>query len=75
MPTIGTRNFGRNKKYPDDALELLGSPKTTAARTDVTDVQLKWTSNMGCPAPPCKYTFWWSTQPKTFGRKNAKTQK
>lgn len=75
MPTISTRNFGRNKKHPDETFTLLGSPKPTGTQPEVAEVQLKWSSSMGCPAPPCKYTFWWSTPPKTVGRKSAKTQK
>lgn len=76
MPTVPTRNFNRNKKYPGDAVTLLGTPQTTANRTEVTEVQLKWTSGMqSCPAPPCKYTFWWSSPPKAVGKKSAKAQK
>lgn len=79
MPTVPERNFGRNKKYTADTLSLLGTPQpTNANRSEVTEVQLKWTSS-GMPncqaAPPCKYTFWWSSPPKTVGKKSAKAHK
>lgn len=93
MPTVPARNFGRNKKYAGDTFTLLGTPQPTnnhhtAIRTEVTEVQLKWTSTTGmqnCQQPttaaptqqsPCKYTFWWSSPPKTVvGKKSAKAQK
>lgn len=80
MPTVPARNFGRNKKYSGDTLSLLGtSPQpTNAIRTEVAEVQLKWTPSVlqNYPAaPPCKYTFWWSSPPKTVGKKSAKAQK
>ncbi|KAI8123214.1 hypothetical protein CVS40_6042 [Lucilia cuprina] len=80
MPTVPARNFGRNKKYSGDTLSLLGTPQSTnVIRSEVTEVQLKWsTSGMqNCQAapPPCKYTFWWSSPPKTVGKKSAKAQK
>ncbi|XP_061398904.1 uncharacterized protein LOC133334606 [Musca vetustissima] len=78
MPTIPPRNVGRSKKYSGDALlSLLGTqpPDSPPSRNDIAEVQLKWSPGKpGCPAPPCKYTFWWSSQPKTVARKSAKSQ-
>lgn len=79
MPTIPTRTFGRHKKYSGDGLSLLGTqPESPPTRNEITEVQLKWSPGIqqqGCTAPPCKYTFWWSSQPKTMVKKSAKAQK
>lgn len=79
MPTIPTRNVGRTKKYSGDGLlSLLGGTQPQSdsppMRNEISEVQLKWSpGKQGCPAPPCKYTFWWSSQPKTVARKSAKS--
>lgn len=77
MPTVPARNFDRSKKYTGDTLSLLASPQPTKPiRTDVTEVQLKWTPAGMQSCQPCKYTFWWSSPPKTVGKKTAaKAQK
>lgn len=83
MPTIPTRHFRRVKggTDADDArvANILGleatSPKTPL-RTEVREMELTWSAGMQCcPAPPCKYSFWWSSPPKPMGKKTSKSPK